>query len=338
MATVSSWSPLVPRVRACSSFSSASVTTTSSVRHFSFTGATLKEKYPNKKSLFPTSIPPDVEKHFIDKLPEKCGKPPLILNLLKDYRKVQDPSAVFLVRAFEELAWGMDSSSSFFATADRQTLKTNIQFKSLMKDILDLKESLDPEWAPRILFSCAALEYRFWQLLPLVLDHIEAQLPRWSLSALLSMIHSLSALNIGGSLGSSQFGPDNELSRDYSHLARALLEETEKYFPLEVIVPEDIAAQCAAACFGLVQLGLEDHELFVLLFRHAGRGFPTTQSLDKAGLTRFHLYQTLYCCDVLQPKQEEEIKRALPMKLQERLHEVWLPENVLLTAQPQGTH
>jgi len=303
---------------------------------YAWTGFSLKDG-TRKNSIFPQILPENVDEYFTNNLHYKCGKPDLVLNVIKKYRHVTNPSPNFLIRAFEELAWGMEPTQSFFATADRQRLKEHVNYRRLMRDILDEKNNLEPEWAPRILFSCAAMEYRFWQILPEVLDHVEANMERWSLSALLSMIHSLGVLNIGGPIGSSQFGAEGSLSRDYSHIAQQLLEATDKYLSSDsLVVPFEMASECAAACFGLLQLGLEDHPSFIPLFTNAARAFPTTQSLDASGLTRFHLYQTLYSIDVLKPKQEEAIKRSLPLKLQERLHETWLTDGVLLTSQPQG--
>eukprot|EP00397_Hematodinium_sp_SG-2012_P032793 GEMP01034952.1.p1 GENE.GEMP01034952.1~~GEMP01034952.1.p1 ORF type:complete len:499 (+),score=112.68 GEMP01034952.1:103-1599(+) len=311
------------------------LTSTPFVRRFSFTGTGLKQRMNKKKPLFPEGIPEDVDAFFIDRLDTVYNNPAAVLGIVKRYRYVEGPSVDFLVRAFEELAWSTDVTTSFFGTADRQMLKNTIPFRLLMRDLLDQKENLGPAWAPQILFGAASLEYRFWQLLPTILDHVETELPRWSLGALLSMLHSLGALNIGGQIGSSQFGPENDLSRDYSHLAQALLEQTDRFLPMSEVSKEE-GALLAAGCFGLLQLGLEEHHLFPRLLEHAAKAYSAKLDLDSSGLTRFHLYQILYCCDVLHPQNEEEIKRALPMWMQERLHDTWLPANVLLTAQPQG--
>jgi len=128
-----------------------------------------------------------------------------------------------------------------------------------------------------------------------------------------------------------KFLPD--LSRDYSHLAQALVAETAKFLPRP---SQHDGAMLAAGCFGLLQLGLEDHHLFPSLLEQATAAYRSNFELDQSGLTRFHLYQILYCCDVLRPSNEEAIKRSIPMWMQERLHNMWLLEKVLLTAQPQG--
>jgi len=60
------------------------------------------------------------------------------------------------------------------------------------------------------------------------------------------------------------------------------------------------------------------------------------EELDQSGWAQFFLYQTLYCVDVEKPAAEEAVKRAMPMWIQERLHQRWL-DGIVLYAQPQGS-
>lgn len=67
----------------------------------------------------------------------------------------------------------------------------------------------------------------------------------------------------------------------------------------------------------------------------ACEGIQSREMLDAAGWAQFFLYQTIYCADVERPDSEIAVKKAVPMWIQERLHERWL-DSIVLLAQPQG--
>lgn len=72
------------------------------------------------------------------------------------------------------------------------------------------------------------------------------------------------------------------------------------------------------------------------LVARACESMTSREDLDQSGWLQFFLYQTIYCTDVERPASEVEVKRAVPMWIQERLHERWL-DNIVLHAQPQGS-
>lgn len=290
-----------------------------------------------------------------DSLPEqirgrlKGGKydPAKLLQL--SLRSEIDASPSLLLEIFVYLGRCF-GPNTFFATADRQNVVKHIGFKRLCRDICEALESHVPlqgldcgvlcgSQALQILFSMACLEYRFWQIMPLVLNTIERNLNSYRFEALSIILHSLSVLNIGGRK-ECIFNETRSGGRDYRDLGTKVLDRLASY--LTEGEGEDFRANSverwdwAQVVFSAMQLDLW-HQRLPQMLQTACAGFPDKDRamLDDSGWFAYWVYMTLYCCDVLRPEIESDLKRAVPLWMQEMLHENWL-KGTVLKAQPQG--
>jgi len=194
--------------------------------------------------------------------------------------------------------------------------------------------------------SC--LEYRCGPLLPFLLEAVESQLSLWRTEVLSLLLHSVASLGLSGANGQPvEFELlDGTTSRDYSHLCSLLAEELGRRLAVvaEAGYAEGPSLQDSArAAFALVMADLYDASagtggpgsLLPTLVAAACAQVRGPEDLDASGWAQFFLYQTLYCVDVEKPAAEEAVKRAVPMWIQERLHQRWL-DGIVLYAQPQG--
>jgi len=246
-----------------------------------------------------------------------------------------------LVRTVTQLGFLFDPNS-FFSSSDRQRLTQHRDFKTLMHDLTEARESIPSAAAPVLLYSMACLEYRCAPLLPTLLDIIERHQAQWSTSVLSLALHSTASLGILGSDEVRFELMDRSISRDYKDICRSLVMEL-GHRCQSGSIDGACLQDWARASFATVMAGLYDTKthpgasLPVLpqLVANACRHVPEQTELDESGWAQFFLYQTLYCTDVEQPEAEQEIKRAVPMWIQERLHHRWL-DRIVLHAQPQG--
>lgn len=289
------------------------------------------------------------------------------VSVLKDPAKVIDvvrkhqangggPDPPVLIRAFIQLGFLFDPNS-FFATADKQRLTGHKYFRELAHDLAQVRAHIPDAAAPVLLYTMTCLEYRCAPLMPTLLDAVERHLLAWRTEVLSLLLHSLTALGLAGQREAGErvvFDVGRgELSRDYSNLCVLIARELGKRAlaasssgadapgPEE---PEHTTAlqDWSRAAFALTMAGLYDviaaeGDAFALpaLVAQACSQIGSRQELDNSGWAQFFLYQTLYCVDVEKPGSEEAVKRAMPMWIQERLHEQWL-DSIVLQAQPQG--
>lgn len=283
---------------------------------------------------------------------------PKALELLSRPRYIADPSAILFVyrknaadgtdvsvaiRAFVQLGFLFDPNS-FFSTADKQVLTRHRYFKCLAHDLTSLRERIPDAAAPVLLYAMTCLEYRCAPLLPTLLDAVERHLKSWSTEVLTLLMYSLASLGFGHVDHAAPLifeTMDGDLSRDYSSLCRQVAQQLHLR---DKALPGDAVPSLhgwARAAFAVSMAGLSDFEtqaggaLLPKLVANACEEIGTREALDASGWAQFFLYQILYCVDVEKPRCEEDVKRAIPMWIQERLHERWL-DSIILQAQPQG--
>lgn len=270
-------------------------------------------------------------------------------KVLKVYRRHTSdgakPDPAVALRAFTQLGFLFDPNS-FFSTADRQILRSNQHFKVLAHDLAKARESLPEEAAPVLLYSMACLDYRCAPLLPTLLESVERHLELWRTDVLTLVLHSLTSLGLGCAPGEPLCFDleDGSRSRDFGGLVAAVAAEVGR----RAAMADDTAGlhEWSRAAFAVVTAGLYDTAaaasgdlqpgpVLPLLMQRACEAVRSTEQLDESGWAQFFLYQTLYCTDVEKPACEEAVKRAMPMWIQEQLHQRWL-NNIVLLAQPQG--
>eukprot|EP00933_Yihiella_yeosuensis_P011364 TRINITY_DN11861_c0_g5_i1.p1 TRINITY_DN11861_c0_g5~~TRINITY_DN11861_c0_g5_i1.p1 ORF type:complete len:521 (+),score=87.82 TRINITY_DN11861_c0_g5_i1:36-1565(+) len=255
--------------------------------------------------------------------------------------------ASVLIRAFAQLGFLFDPNS-FFSTADKQLLTSHKDFKSLAHDLTSVQDQLPDAVAPLLLYSMACLEYRCSPLLPTLLNSVERTLPNLRTEALSLVIHSMAMLGLGENSSEPLVFDlmDGSRSKDYSQLCRqtaqvlgrrALLDVEEG--PGEATLHDWSRAAFSVAMANVYDVTVgedgKDHAVLPVLVKRACEQVQDTKELEQSGWAQFFLYQTLYCVDVEKPSCEEAVKRAMPMWIQEYLHQRWL-DFIVLQAQPQG--
>jgi len=281
--------------------------------------------------VFENLPPKDIVSYYHKKLDKAHSNPRTLIKIYREYMKTVDhPQYAFLVRCFHHLA-NTFGFNSFWSTRDKQLIHTIPSFKWLLFDLIERRHKLRAKFAPRLLYSMAAVEYRCWQLMPAILDLVEQHMSSWTLPALSTMALSLSLLGIGDTKGPNTFGPVSDLSRDYSGLVDRLVIEAARRFvwpqlregaspdsrePSDYVLPdggEGTAFDWAALAFAVVINGTYDSptaEMTPLPYFLKYAVEQAGDDLDESGWVQFFLYQTLYCCDVEKPKSEIAIKRV----------------------------
>lgn len=186
-----------------------------------------------KKIKFFQSTPPnDLTKSFHQKLNKCYSNPRTILKVYKEFTDVDDyPNYRWLVRCFCQLA-NTFGFNSFWSTRDKQVMHSIPLFKYLVFDLIERQHLIEPLHVPRLLYSLACLEYRSWHLLPMLMNHLDQHLHRWTLPVLCHMALLLAIMGVGDSqVGTNQFGPvDNLSSPDFTGLVeRIALEASRRY-------------------------------------------------------------------------------------------------------------
>ncbi len=151
------------------------------------------------------------------------ANPARVLGLFERYTRRSDAvHPNFLVEAFCTVA-GNFHPNSYFATADRQTLTQSRQFRKLCCDVAEQKHAIRARQVPKLLFAMANLEYRFWQIAPVLLESVEANKGAYRFETLCLVMHSLSVLNLGGHEGETRFGA--AAAADFHEEASAMHED-----------------------------------------------------------------------------------------------------------------
>jgi len=300
-----------------------------------------------RTDVFATVPPQDIAPYD---LAELASNPVLVdpAKVLRVYRKHaagdEQPDPTVLIRAFTQLGFLFDPNS-FFSAADRQILTSHRHFRMLAHDLTQARDQLPAAAAPVLLYAMACLEYRCGPLLPSLLDAVAQHLHLWRLEVLTLLLHSTASLGLAG----TQRDPitfDMEggtASHDYGGTCREIAEEIGRRLANDPAgAPQEEAPlhDWARAAFAMVMAGQYDTlgpagQVLPALVAAACARVGGREELDNSGWSQFFLYQTLYCVDVEKPASEEAVKQAMPMWIQERLHERWL-DSIVLRAQPQG--
>lgn len=261
----------------------------------------------------------------------------------------ETPDPVVLIRAMAQLGFLFDPNS-FFSSADRQILTSHKHFRALAHDLAHAGPQLPAAAAPVLLYAMACLEYRCGPLMPFLLAKVIDNLTSWRHEVLTLLLHSVASLGLGCSNSATEIRfdlGDGTMSEDYSYVCRLLAEELGRRITGasgdSSLASEDSSLHdWARAAFAVVMADMYDlpvsphgPPLLAALLERASGQVSGRQELDGSGWAQFFLYQTLYCTDVERPASEELVKRAVPMWIQERLHERWLDE-IVLQSQPQG--
>ena len=85
-------------------------------------------------------------------------------------------------------------------------------------DLAEAQAQIRAQHVPKLLFSMACLEYRFWQIAPLLLDIVERNINQYGFHSLVTIMHSMATLNICGSAEECRFGAESRLSKNYQGL------------------------------------------------------------------------------------------------------------------------
>lgn len=252
----------------------------------------------------------------------------------------EDPDISVVIRTVVQLGFLFDPNS-FFSVADRQLLIAHRHFKEVMHALAKASMQIPAAAAPVLLHAMACLAYRCSPILPVLLDAMEQNLKHWSVEALSLSLYSVASLGLGGD-GGLQFDLLAGVSRDYSHICAMLVDELAIRASLDdTLHVESPLHTWSRAAFATAMLGLYDAKgsngyVLPLFVKYACDTLENQkEALDGSGWAQFFLYQVLYCADVEQPVSEAEIKGAMPMWIQERLHMRWL-DSIVLQAQPQG--
>jgi len=298
------------------------------------------------------AIPPeDLGPADLDELasPSVVTDPAKVLSVFRKHVEQDTPELAVLIRAFTQLGFLFDPNS-FFSSADRQILRSHKDFRRLAHDLTKARNEIPEAAAPVLLYSMACLDYRCAPLLPQLLSAAETNVKEWRTDVLSLLLHSVVSLGI--------FGKDpvvfellgGQASKDFRGLAEVLARELGEragaWSAAGASGEDGVSSQdWARAAFSMVTADILDltatppggveTAILPLLVSKACEGIEDVETLDNSGWAQFFLYQTIYCVDVLKPQCEEPVKRAVPMWMQERLHERWLNDIVLL-AQPQG--
>ena len=260
------------------------------------------------------AIPPgQLWENYVAKVQSAAGDPGAIISAVSEYMQTEDHMDVrFLVTALCELGSSFDFNS-FWATGDKQILKSNYYFKCLISDLIDSRDQIGPGQVAPILYSLACLEYRPARLMPALVDLVRLHMKEWRMEVLSNMAFSLAILNWDSAIvvellaeSFNRFGEFPELGdvHDWSQLA-FVSAMNGSYVHTEVFLSNAVSQM------------------------------KTTAQLDRSGWTQFFIYQTLYGADVEKPDNAHLIQQAVPMWIQERLHYRWLSD-IVTTCQPQG--
>jgi len=313
--------------------------------------AALRARQPKdllRSDVYATTPPEDLTPSTLVKLSEERAitDPARILQVYRRHMAGSgDADVSVLIRAFVQLGFLFDPNS-FFATADRQFLTAHKHFKWLAHDLAAARQQIPSAAAPVLLYAMACLEYRSAPLLAALMESVEAHLHLWRVEVLSLVLHSMASLGLGSAHEEESICVDLEegASMDFSQLFRLLVHELEQRAAGGAFGgdhPEASLQDWSRAAFALAMAGLWDAPssgggyLLPILVANACAEVNGRPELDGSGWAQFFLYQTLYCADVEKPASEEEIKRAMPMWIQERLHHRWL-DSIVLHAQPQG--
>jgi len=185
--------------------------------------------------------------------------------------------------------------------------------------------------------------------MPSLLGKVIDNLATWRHEVLTLLLHSVASLGLVCSSSAAEIRfdlGDGMMSDDYSYICRLLAGELGRRITgdsgVSSLASEGSLHDWARATFAVVMADMYDvtvsphgPPLLAALIERASGQVHGRQELDGSGWAQFFLYQTLYCVDVERPACEELVKRAMPMWIQERLHERWLDE-IVLQSQPQG--
>ncbi|KAF8817787.1 hypothetical protein IE077_001374 [Cardiosporidium cionae] len=295
----------------------------------------------HSNSSVPTSVPPsELPRFFHTKLSSAYSNPRSILKIYRDYIKIDDyPSYPWLIRCFCQLG-NVFGFNSYWSTYDKQKLQSVPTFKYLIYDIIERKTLIKSNYIPRLLYAMAALEYRAWQLLPDLLDGIEENLQHWRLPTMANMILALALLGIGDFSGDNRFGPQTDLSKNYNDIVYKLIVEVKARSLDEKEIDVTTAFDWAGMSYAMVLLGMyecptADASPLPMFLRKTSEMINTV-NLEHSGWVQYFMYQVLYCTDVENPSNAIDIKKAIPMDIQELLHTRWL-KDIVLNGQKQGT-
>lgn len=322
---------------------------------------TIRARQPRRllrNDVFRAVPPKDLTAADLDEMAteQNMMDPAKVLAMYKKHASQDDPDPAVLIRAFTQLGFLFDPNS-FFTSADRQRLRGHRDFRSLAHDLARVRERLPEAAAPVLLYAMACMEYRCAPLLPQLLEAAEQNVSHWRTDVLTLLLHSVASLGLGGASSGHQEAvafddASGSRSRDFSRLAARLAEELGRRADESTRddgEEEGFASlhDWSRAAFAMVMANLYDVRVapreegdkgrlvLPMLVARACELVEDRTALDGAGWAQFFLYQTLYCVDVEKPACEEAVKRAVPMWIQERLHQRWLNDIVLL-AQPQG--
>jgi len=123
-------------------------------------------------------------------------------KILKVYKRhvagdIRGPDVSVLLRAFTQLGFLFDPNS-FFASADRQILRSHEDFRALVHDLNRARDQIPDAAAPVLLYAMSCLEYRCAPLLPQLLEVVERNLLQWRTDVLALLLHSIASLGIAG--------------------------------------------------------------------------------------------------------------------------------------------
>jgi hypothetical protein len=271
--------------------------------------------------------------------------PARVLSIYRRHVSSGDtPDAAVLVRAFTQLGFLFDPNS-FFSHADRQKLTAHRTFRSLAHDLAGVMADVPDASAPTLLYAMACLEYRCPPLMPPLLDAVEKHIKEWRAEVLTLLLHSTASLGLGKA-GKHQDKIHFEMqggeeSRDYGTVCVSIAEELLERMSQDEAIQDCSVQDFSRAAFAISMAGIYDfggktgEYLLPLLVARACEQLQRKEDLDGSGWAQFFLYQTLYAVDVEKPRCEGDVKRAMPMWIQERLHHRWL-DGIVLQAQPQG--
>eukprot|EP00927_Polykrikos_kofoidii_P021603 TRINITY_DN20397_c0_g1_i1.p1 TRINITY_DN20397_c0_g1~~TRINITY_DN20397_c0_g1_i1.p1 ORF type:complete len:576 (-),score=100.80 TRINITY_DN20397_c0_g1_i1:185-1747(-) len=304
-----------------------------------------------QSDVFTSTPPDDLEPQALEDLakPETMTDPAKVLNVYRQYLAHGDrPTAAVSMRAFVQLGFLFDPNS-FFSTADKQRLTSHDHFRNVAYDLAQAKNDIPDAAAPVLLYAMTCLEYRCVPVLPTLLDAVERNLSQWRTEVLSLILHSLVSLGLAGGNGSEAevffaIGNGNS-SRDYGHLCSRIAGELGR----RALIPSGLAEgggeaslhDWSRAAFSLAMANLYDAPsscgglALPAILAKTCEDINKRDVLDNSGWAQFFIYQTLYGADVEHPANEIEIKRSVPMWIQERLHDRWL-DSIVLQAQPQG--
>lgn len=262
------------------------------------------------------AIPPgDLWKHYAGLVQASHGDPGAIMNAVRTYMKSDDDLNVeFLITALSELGSSFDPNS-FWASGDKQILTSNEYFKFLVADLIEAQDQIKAADVPRLLFALASLEYRPARLMDNLIKHVRVNLMKWRIETLANLAWSIASLNVS----------------DETILAEIFKQA--KYHPHESSGTLHDWSQLAFACI----LGGDYSNGVPVFLANACAHLRTSAQLDRSGWAQFWIYQSLYCTDVENPKNANEIRNAVPKWVQERLHFRWIDGRILTTCQPQGS-